>query len=133
MHPFCNPPGDLVRSSLSLGERRADRGTGGRDVFERGGGREVERLLELRHQLVRVEGVEQVDVARSAVGHLERERAADRARDRRRLLVRVAPVFERHLVGVRAAHDRRGLAELAVEPSRDRRIVGGLRRCGEVR
>lgn len=62
------------------------RRTSGRDVLERSGGRQVERLTQLAHQLPGVDGVQQVDVARLAVQHLEWQRLTRDGQNGRRVL-----------------------------------------------
>mmetsp|Transcript_17965 Transcript_17965/g.24704 ORF Transcript_17965/g.24704 Transcript_17965/m.24704 type:complete len:577 (-) Transcript_17965:277-2007(-) len=119
---------NVVGHHLVGGQRHGQAGAGGRDVLEGGGGRLAEALLELHHQLPGVGGVQQVDVARRAVDGAEGHRAAAQRVDAGRLLVRVAPVLERGLVLVHPGGDGRLLAQLAVDPARDGRVVGGRER-----
>ena len=56
---------------LHVGEGQAHGGAGGGDVLEGGGGGQAGGLLQLLHQLPGVEGVQEVDVPRLAVEHLD--------------------------------------------------------------
>ena len=85
---------------VRLGERPAHGGAGGRDMLERGRRRHAGRLLELAHELPGVEGVEEVDVAGTALQHLDREVGAVPHEDARGLLVGVHAVLELELVHV---------------------------------
>ena len=71
----------------------ADRRAGGADVFEAGGGGQIERLAQFAYQLPAVEGVEQVDEAGTAVQDLNGQFAL-RHKEARRLLVGVHTVAE---------------------------------------
>lgn len=62
---------DKVNLALLCGQRNANGSTGRRDVLEAGGSRLAESSLELLDQRPAVECVQQVDVARGAVQHLE--------------------------------------------------------------
>eukprot|EP00967_Tisochrysis_lutea_P059357 scaffold75678_cov31-Tisochrysis_lutea.AAC.1 len=89
--------------------------------------RRAGRLAELAYELPCVKGVEQVDVARRAGEYSEWEwlwaLRGEEAADRRRLLVWVAPVFER-------LHCCATLAELALHPFGDCRVICGCVREG---
>ena len=62
-------------------------------MLERCGGREAGSLFQLLDQLPAVEGVQEIDVARFAVEHLDRQLASVLHKDAGRLLIRVAAIF----------------------------------------
>ena len=65
-----------------------------RNVLETCCGWETSGSLELLDQLLRIEGIEEVDVARTAVNHFDREFASILHEDSGRLLVRITSVLE---------------------------------------
>ena len=89
-----------VNLLVHLVERQAERRSRGRDVLEARRGGQARGLLKLAHELEGVEGIEQIDVARLAVQHGERQVAAVFHKDARRLLVGVAAIFEFELVHI---------------------------------
>mmetsp|Transcript_50539 Transcript_50539/g.123252 ORF Transcript_50539/g.123252 Transcript_50539/m.123252 type:complete len:413 (-) Transcript_50539:57-1295(-) len=117
--------GGLVRELLHVGEGDGHGGASGRHVLERRGGGEAEGLLGLLDEGPRVDGVEQVDVARLAVEDLEGQRPAVHRVDLGGQLVRVAAVLEGEGGLVGAGHDHGLLAVLLREPVGDGRVVGG--------
>ena len=74
-------------------ERQSDRRACRADMLEGGGGRQSGGGLQLPDQLPAVEGVEQVDITRAAISDGNRQLALLH-KDARRLLVRVAAVFQ---------------------------------------
>ena len=80
----------LQRVAHRLGHRGARRA----DMLEGGRRRQAGRRFQLLHELPGIQRVHEVDVARLAVQHLNRQVAAVVREDLRRLLVRVASVFE---------------------------------------
>ena len=82
-----------VHLAQRFAERRGDGGARRAHVLERGRGGEARRLLEFAHELPTVHGVEEVDVAGTAVLDRERQVAALHV-DLGWLLVRIAAVLE---------------------------------------
>ena len=63
-------------------------------MLEGGGCRKAGLSLELRHQLPSVQGIQKINIARTAVQDSDREIASVLHKDARGLLVRVAAVFQ---------------------------------------
>ena len=89
---------DKVDFAQRLVQRQADRGAGRGNVFEGSCCRQAGGLLELLDQLPAVEGVQEIDVARFAVEHLDWQLASVLHKDAGRLLIGVAAIFQRKLI-----------------------------------
>ena len=66
---------DEINLLQRVRQRQSDGGTGRRHVLERGGGAEPCGLFQFFHQLPCVQGVEEIDIARAAVNHFNRQLA----------------------------------------------------------
>ena len=85
---------DPVDLAQRVAEGESNGSTGRRDMLEGGGGRKSRSRLQLADKLPGIEGIEEIDVARTAAKHLDGQFATVGHEDARRFLVRVAPVFE---------------------------------------
>ena len=63
-------------------------------MLERSGSGKSRSLAQLPHQLPRVQGIEQVDIARTAIHHFNGQLTTVGHKDARRLLIRIASVLQ---------------------------------------
>lgn len=84
---------DEVDLAQCVAQRQAYGGAGGRNVLERSGRRNAGGGFQLADKLPAVQGVEEVDVARSAVQHFDGEFPLFHV-DARRLLIGIAAVLQ---------------------------------------
>mmetsp|Transcript_68402 Transcript_68402/g.160388 ORF Transcript_68402/g.160388 Transcript_68402/m.160388 type:complete len:462 (+) Transcript_68402:65-1450(+) len=126
---------DLIDQPLLIAQREPDGSTSRADMLEGGGCWQTSCLAKLMNQLPGVDGVQQVDVARRAIQHLEGQLAASHGAKAGRQLMGVAAILQRHLQVKGEGLLRGRLGHLASHPCAHGRVVGRGERisgCGHV-
>ena len=89
---------DEIHLPVDVGQRMSNGGTSRRNVLEGGSRREAGCGLQFADQLPRIEGIQEVDVAGTAVQHRDGQVGSVLHEDTCRLLIRVAAVLKLELV-----------------------------------